>query len=451
MSARKSSRLKRRIAVPVLALAVLLMAAELLGGASSPLISLSMSGAFLVLTVLVAALTGPSFITPGLTVAAVLATLAATLLIVIHGEPAAPAAAAGLAGGGIWLIGALTARRPVDADFAVDAVIWTSFLFCCVRLVTASNGTLPPRDTLLGSFASPADIPLLFTLFLIVAAGRLLQIHGRAPRLDITPVIWTEELIHRGVGALLLAGVSLTGLILCASAQGVLAALAGICLLIFMRPAEDRKVRRSVPGLAVAAALGLASLAAAFLPMETLGTEPFSFATSAIQRWSIYLGAVPEALMTGHGPGSIREIADRSMTLSNASILASPGGVRNALIHHLVEWGILGAVIMTAGLIFIHQPITPNQASPRFARSASRMALATGAAMLLWALTSSSLDTPVIGWLYVFLLGIAAGSDIPQRAGGRSPVRDPIRSFPSPGSDAGLPTAPDLTRSGVAP
>ena len=155
--------------------------------------------------------------------------------------------------------------------------------------------------------------------------------------------------------------------------------------------------------------------------------------------------------MTGHGPGSIREIADRSMTLSNASILASPGGVRNALIHHLVEWGILGAVIMTAGLIFIHQPITPNQASPRFARSASRMALATGAAMLLWALTSSSLDTPVIGWLYVFLLGIAAGSDIPQRAGGRSPVRDPIRSFPSPGSDAGLPTAPDLTRSGVAP
>lgn len=451
VKAKESSRLRRRIAGPVLGVAVLLLAAELLGGATSPLVSLSISGGCLALTLLAAALAGPSFITPGLTLAAVLAMVAATLLIIIHGEAAAPAATASLAGGGLWLIGALAGRRPADADFAVDAVIWTSFLFCCALLVLASNGPLRLGASLLEALPSPADIPLLFTVFLIMAAGRLVQIHGRAPRIDLAPVIWTEELIHRGVGALLLAGVSATGLFLCASAQGALTALAGICLIVCLRPTEQDNDRRRVQGLTLAALLGLAGLVASFVDPKTFGTEPFSLVARSGERWSVYVRTVPEALITGHGPGAIREIADRSATLSNASLLAAPGGARNAVIHYLVQWGITGAIMMTAGLVFVHRPITGNQASPRFARSASRTALATGSAILLWGVTSSSLETPVIGWLYVFLLGLAAGSDVPQRAGSRTMAGSPVRTLPSSGPEAGFPAVPGPPRSGVDP
>jgi hypothetical protein len=411
-----------RIAAPTLALTLGLLAAELLAGASYPLLTLILSAGYLAVSIAMVIASGASFVTPRLTLAALGAVAIAAALVAIHGESALPAASAWLAAGAIWLTGVLAARRAAEADFALDALIWTSFLFCFVRLVDASNAGQGVRDALIGALPAPSDTPILFSLFAILAFGRLLQIHGRIPRAGLTPSAWFEEVFHRGAGALLLAGAAITGIVLSGSLQMSLTTIAGLVLMAGLKPDRTGAVRRPRAAIALAILFVLAGATASVVSVNVEGRATVARLESApLERWSIYLRAVPDAPLLGQGPQSISAIADRSMNLSNETILSAPGGARNAAIHILIEWGGIGLALAIMAIVFVHTPLSRSNTPPLFARSTSRMALGAALVMTASGLTLSSLDTPAIGWLYAFLMGIAVGSNASLRTRIRQP------------------------------
>jgi O-antigen ligase len=223
------------------------------------------------------------------------------------------------------------------------------------------------------------------------------------------------RVLREGLGGMLLAGFSISCLLLVASPQAVMLTLA----VMIGHAAWDLRKVMSASGSAMIRALGwLAPLLAVALAVWGLSTALMDGASarpgpgaaaSHLTRMETYLAAFLSQPLTGYGLGSIDAVGAANTTLFNADAMLADGGARNLALEWLVETGVAGFACLVIVLVAMHIQMAAGLRKKSIPRTFPRLAIATGALLLLHGVADSSLDLPSAVWFYALLTGAACG------------------------------------------
>jgi hypothetical protein len=423
---RSGKRTRRRdLAAPLIAVALLLLA-HFLFGAGQTLSNLSLSAAIIAVGLAGVAIAGPRHATIGM-----LAGAAAIWAFALTGwagplERATPELASLFAAGVMWTMGYTAARQRRALDFTWTGIIWTSLVFCVWFFFThvAGDFAKPMPGQANALFDAPASAALLFGLFVLVGAARVLHVIKRTHAEASSGAETFDRIIREGLGGILLVGFAVTCLLVTGTLVGVLF-LASVLLgyvwwdtLGVIEPKERSSSVRLLSMLTPVAALALAGWGfwLVFMQHEALtGGDAIAGTAAHIGRLDAYFAAFLQQPVYGHGLGSIAAVGDQTTTLQNAGAMLAPGGAQNVVLTWLVETGVAGTAVLFLFLFAMHLALSRGFGSRRIPRTFLRLAFAASALMLLHGLADSSLDLPSAVWLYAFILGAGCGVASLQR------------------------------------
>lgn len=422
----------KRAWIPPLVAVALLLAAHFLFGAARPMSALFLSGCLIVSGVVTLAFAGPRYATAGMLIVA--AVIWGFGLIGWAGslDLAAPHLAVLTAAGAMWATGYVCARQRGALDIAWTGLIWSSLVFCLYaffRHVARSFGS----EALTGATGlhaaagldSPAAASVLFGLFAILGAGRVLHVVKQIDAEGVSRSETVDRLLSRGLGGLLLLGFAATCLVLTGSRVGMLFAASALLLHTWWdsRAIIDRPHRGKIlvwlAYISPFLAIGLAGLGLFFAYVRD---DSAAFSAIAgddfarIQRLQTYFAAFLQKPVFGHGFGSLDEVRDAGMNLHNASALLVDGGPQNVVLSWLVQGG--GAAFLAAFAVVaaMHVALARSLGIRRQPRTFLRLSLISSFFLLLHGVTDSSIDLPAAIWLYALIIGAGCGVAAAQRS-----------------------------------
>lgn len=413
-------RIRRRDVFPALAAVLVLTLAHVLFGATQPITALVLSIGLIVAASASIAVAGPRHITFGM-----IAGAAALWAFSITGaggdlDRAVPGLAVLFAAGAMWVLGYVCARKRGVLDVVWAGLVWSSFTYCAWMFFDQMGGAMSGNDvsTITDGFESPASASLIFGLLTLIGSARVLHVVKQMDAEALARSEMIDRLMRDGLGGMLLLVFAVSCLGLAGSRVGIL--LTTAALLGHMWWDTRAITSRSHRGAVVRYARRLAPLAAVAFAAAGVGLAWFhdesvvrgvglSDTLPHLQRLQAYIAAWLENPVFGHGLGAADVIGDRAMTLENAKAMLAPGDVQNAFVHLLVETGVVGVAAIVLFVGAMHVRILGSLAQRRAPRTFTRLALATGAFLLLHGVADSSLDLPSVVWLYALLLGAACG------------------------------------------
>lgn len=401
-----------------LAAVVVLIVSHLAFGATQTVSALGAS-ALMILTGLAAlAIAGPRHIHPGVTLAALGLWAFALLGPAGPMDRAAPDLAVLGAAIAAWTVGYIAARQRRTLDIAWTALIWSSLLYAVLFFFgnAANDISAGSAGGIEQAFENPASASITFGLFVVLGLGRVLHM---IKRMDAEAASGSDvfgRVLREGLGGMLLAGFSVPCLLIVATQQALILTLAVMTGYVAwdlrkVMSRADSGILRSfswiTPPLAVA--LAVWGLAIALLDSASDQQGLAAAGASHLTRMETYFVAFLERPLFGHGLGTVDAVGAANTTLFNANAMLADGGARNLPLEWLVETGVLGFAALLAVLVAIHLQILSGMTKQRIPRTFLRLAIATGALMLLHGVADSSLDLPSAVWFYALLTGAACG------------------------------------------
>lgn len=416
---RDADRMRLRDLLPAIATVFLIFVGLVAAGAVQPAVALSLSMLLIITAMVAITLAGPGSVSPAMLVGAAVIILLGVTGLAGPLHDSAPVLATLFAAGAVWTVGHLASTRRRLLDVIWSGMIWSAVAYCAwmfVAYVSTIQGQA--SASLADAFETPANGAVVFGFLSVLAMGRLLHLMKQIDAENLPRAECIDRLLRNGLAALLLLFASLGCLILVGWQPGMM--LTGSVLLAYawwdslgitMRAHHGIRMRAFViltPLLALALAAWGVWMAWSFHDVTATGMGA-SDTHPHLQRAAAYGAAWLESPLTGHGLGSAASEAARFHTLHNAKALLAPGGAQNLVMSWLVEAGVIGLVLIISVIGAIHLRITSALAIRRAPRSFPRMAFALTTFLVLHGLAGSSLNIPVLAWMYAIVLGCACG------------------------------------------
>lgn len=410
-------RTRLRDVLPAIAAALAITLANLAFGAVQPIAALTLSAGITVIAIASLAVAGPRGMTPGMLVGAAVIVIAAISGLAGPLDRASASLAVLFAAGGMWTIGYLAAGRRTALSAGWSTLVWTSAAYCAWMFIGSASAGAGNR-LIADAFETPANASVVFGLLAILGLGRILHVLKQVDADALLGLRLVDRLLRDALGGFLLLGFALACLLMARSLPGVLMAL-GVMLghlwwdtfSIMSRPHRGRIARIAViVAPIIACALVISGVTDGWLHDETVAPGiGLSDALPNLQRFDAYSSLWLQDPLTGHGLGSVGIAGATAQTLDNAKAMLAPGGAHNVFLSWLVETGLVGLTLLLLALAAAHFRIMTTLNSRRAPRTFTRMAFAASGLLLLHGVTDSSLNLPLVTWLYALLLGIACG------------------------------------------
>jgi O-antigen ligase len=305
-------------------------------------------------------------------------------------------------------------RRRCWWALALGGVLY--FGWTIVAELSASSGGPPdPSRRLAGTFHGPNPNAALAGL-MAVLAWRRLWLGLPALFADRSKV---RARVLRIAPAVILAGLSLTALVMSGSRGGVIATLVGLAMCSLAAPRSDFTARNWKPATLMAlllAAFGISALFGAGAVADRM-LDASSGVADRQGILALYLERLPLLPWSGFGLGTFRHFNSIISSASDAERLWTFGAMHNVYLQWIFEGGYLGAGLMFGLVAALMWNIVSRRGGGPNVWSAT--ALGASALILTHGAIDFDLQVPAIAGLWALLLGLGLGEGLgaPSRRG----------------------------------
>lgn len=316
---------------------------------------------------------------------------------------------------GLGALGVIGVRIGADARLrrrcwwalALGGVLYFGWIVLA-ELSASSGGSADPSRRLAGAFHGPNSNAALAGLMAVLAWRRLW--------LALPALLGDRSKIRaaalRTAPAVLLAGLSLTALVMSGSRGGVIATLVGLAVCSLATLRSDFAARNWKPAALMAVLLAAFGVSALF-GGGAVANRMLDASSGVADRQEIlalYMERLPLLPWSGFGLGTFRHFNNIISSASDAERLWTFGAMHNVYLQWIFEGGYLGAALMF-GLV---AALLWNIVRRRGARTDVWSATALGASALILAHGAIDFDlqVPAIAGLWALLLGLGLGEGL---------------------------------------